>query len=95
LTNDQLQLEQRAEVVKDDEEKEGSKVKIITKMKRLGGVTVGVFLLRGFYTLVALLMCGFTFVFAANVIVMQAMEIPRNSGEQAGTSVNVPVLIAT
>lgn len=39
-------------------------------------------------------MAGFTFVFAANVIVMQAVEIPRNSGEAAGTTLNVAVMVA-
>ena len=101
VDNNQLQLEQHSEaaIIQGDEEEDGgattkSQVKVITKMKLLGGSNPGLIFLRVCYTLVALLMAGFTFVFAANVIVMQTMEIPRNSGQASGASLNVPVLIA-
>ncbi|KAL7544821.1 hypothetical protein ACHAWF_008188 [Thalassiosira exigua] len=102
LDHGQMQLEQRSEVVaakegadEDGGEKEGkSEVKVVTTMKRLGDTNVGIVFLRLWYAMVALLMAGFTFVFASYVIVMQAMEIPRTSGEAAGTTLNVPVMVA-
>lgn len=101
VDNNQMQLEQSSEIITNNDDEGGgnkkTQVKIVTKMKRLGGSganNVGLIFLRICYTLVALLMAGFTFVFGANVIVMQAMEIPRNSGQAAGHSLNVPVMIA-
>lgn len=104
VDNNQLQLEQHTEIVntkengyddkKDPDDKKSSSIKVVTKMKRIGGNNPGLIFLRLCYTLVALLMAGFTFVFISNVIVMQTMEIPRNFGQAAGTELNVPVLIA-
>ena len=98
VDNNQLQLEQHTEIVttkeNGDDDKKSSSIKVVTKMKRIGGNNPGLIFLRLCYTLVALLMAGFTFVFISNVIVMQTMEIPRNFGQAAGTELNVPVLIA-
>ncbi|KAL7540552.1 hypothetical protein ACHAXR_010204 [Thalassiosira sp. AJA248-18] len=94
VDNNQLQLEQRSEIVPGDEEHNKNEVKIVTTMKRLGGNNPGLIFLRICYTLVALLMAGFTFVFISTVIVMQTMEIPRNSGQAAGASLNVPIMVA-
>ena len=91
--NNQLQLEQHSEIVTgegdDDDDgdeeqnnngdKEKPKVKVITKLKRVGGNNPGLIFLRLCYTLVALLMAGFTFVFISNVIVMQTMEVRKFS----------------
>ncbi|KAL9190402.1 hypothetical protein ACHAXT_007613 [Thalassiosira profunda] len=88
--NEQLQLQQSAEA--DDEKKGG--VKITARMKLLGGTNLGLLFLRMLYGIVALLVAGFAAVFAVNVIVMQAMEIPRSYGAAAGTALNVPVLVA-
>lgn len=92
--NEQLQLQQHSEVVDDDEGGKKDRIRVVTKTKRLGGTNLGLLFLRLLYGLVALLVAGFTALFAANVIVMQAMEIPRNYGEMAGTTLNVPVMIA-
>ena len=103
VDNNQLQLEQHSEIVQQEQGQGGkeddikhnkNEVKVVTKMKLLGGNNPGLIFLRICYTLVALLMAGFTFVFISNVIVMQTMEIPRNFGMAAGTSLNVPVLVA-
>ena len=91
--NNQLQLEQHSEIVTEEGDDDGdeeeqnnnssgkkkSKVKVVTKMKRVGGNNPGLIFLRLCYTLVALLMAGFTFVFISNVIVMQTMEVRKCS----------------
>jgi hypothetical protein len=105
LPNDQLQLSQHYhtkvtnnptnEEGKDTEDKQQTTIQVITKMKRSPGINIGLSILRLFYTLVALLNCGFIFIFALSILVYQCMEIPRNSGQQAGESINVEVMIAT
>lgn len=92
LANDQLQLEHRMILSDSDQDNKNGKVQLT--MQRLRGGNLGLRILRTMYTLVALLMAGFTFVLTCNIIVMQAMEIPRNSGQAAGHALNVPVLIA-
>jgi len=105
LPNDQLQLSQCYTTTSNKEEgkdTEGQQqttqtttIQVITKMKRSPGINIGLSILRIFYTLVALLNCGFIFIFALSILVYQCMEIPRNSGQQAGESINVEVMIAT
>jgi len=98
LANDQLQLEHRivsvAKSSKSNQENTQT-TQIQVTMQRLRGGNMGLRILRTFYTLVSLLVAGFTFVLAANIIVMQALEIPRNSGYVTGTKMNVPVMVAT
>jgi len=94
LPNDQLQLSQCYTTTSNKEEGKDT-IQVITKMKRSPGINIGLSILRLFYTLVALLNCGFIFIFALSILVYQCMEIPRNSGQQAGESINVEVMIAT
>ena len=89
LANDQLQLEHQ--IVVSDKNKN---LQVQLTMQRLRGGNLGLRILRSMYTLVALLMAGFTFVLTCNIILMQAMEIPRNSGQAAGYALNVPIFIA-
>ena len=104
LANDQLQLEHRwihCDNDDDDDIKMTNNVgttttsqKLEFTMQRLRGGNLGLRILRTWYTLVALLMAGFMFVLTCNIIVMQAMEIPRNANEADGAEVNTPVMIA-
>ncbi|CAB9522076.1 Lipase (class 3) [Seminavis robusta] len=111
LVNDQLQLEHKlllddpenantADSEEGDDndgnhETKTSKLTLQVTMQRLRRGSMGLRLLRGFYTLIALLMFGFIFVFAAQVVSFQAMEIPRYYGEgEPGTTIYVNRLVA-
>lgn len=111
LANDQLQLEHRlitADEDGDDQEKggglsgendnDGNKIKIQIAMKRMRGGSLGLRILRGLYTLAALLMFGFLFVFSAQMVAYYIMEIPHpNDDLKIGTLLSsiaaLPVMV--
>jgi hypothetical protein len=85
LSNDQLVLQ--------DEIVEQAKHRITVKRLRAG--TFGLRALRAFYTLISLLMLGVLFVFCAQVVLLQFLEIPRYEGNATGYKLDVDRMLAT
>ena len=90
LAHDQLQLEHQLVVVDehghDDEETTHKQQQLTLQvtMQRTRGGSLGLVCLRVLYTLAALLMFGFWGVFAVQMVMFQALEIPRHGGHAAG-----------
>jgi hypothetical protein len=81
--NSQILLEERTE---------GSKHTVT--VKRMRGGTFSLRVLRAMYTLVALMLAAFLFVFSFQVVVFVLMEIPASGFAQQGTEVSVARLFA-
>ena len=103
LANEQLQLEHKVlankniinnSMAEDDDDDKTKPLQVQVTMQRLRGGSLGLVCLRVIYTLAALLMFGFLGVFAVQMVIFQALEIPRHGGNAGNASADPLVLVA-
>lgn len=98
LSNDQLQLESETIVLEGSDgetSEQNPRQRQIITVKRMPAATFGLRVLRAIYTLVSLLMLGFLFVFASQVIIFQILEIPKHDGDATDHPLDINIVLAT